>query len=179
LSRSHSAAGGTATPRWTSSASERYAAFRTRMFPSSRGNTSCPPAREAGTSVKTAASVFARSSRPAGLRSSPLRGTACSGRRRPNSDHLLRGLQRVAGAASCRLADPMSAAWSTAALRTGTAPLLAGAGTDACFPPISTRPTLNSFRSASSRVPCSESQTSIASFSASLAGGRGHGPSQA
>jgi hypothetical protein len=30
----------------------------------------------------------------------------------------------------------MSATWSTAALRTGTVPLLTGDGTDACFPCI-------------------------------------------
>src|SRR5438094_10574075 len=83
LSRSHSAAGGTNSPRWTSTASTRQASRSTRALSSRREKDGRALRRGSRASVKLAARALARSSRRSMLRSSARRGFWASGRRPP------------------------------------------------------------------------------------------------
>src|SRR2546425_1032178 len=83
LSRSHSAAGGTNSPRWTSTASTRQASRSTRALSSRREKKGRALRRGSRARVKLAARALARSSRRSILRSSARRGFSASGRRPP------------------------------------------------------------------------------------------------
>src|SRR5881397_733903 len=83
LSRSHSAAGGTNSPRWTSAARTRQASRSTRALSSRREKNGRALRRGSRASVKLAARALARSSRRSMLRSSARRGFSASGRRPP------------------------------------------------------------------------------------------------